>query len=73
MEEQLLAVSLTDVETAISAIQTGGQSVTVDGMTYSAANLSALVALRKQLQAETERSGGTRPLFRAFKMSGMGY
>lgn len=68
-----MAVTLTDVETAISAIHTGGQSVTVDGLTYTQASLSQLVELRKQLLDESDRSDGTRPVFRGFKMNGMAY
>jgi len=68
-----MALTLTDVETAISSIQSGGQSFTVDGITYSAASLPALVRLREQLLSDNDRSDGTRPVFRGFKMSGMGY
>ena len=68
-----MAVDLTTVNAAITAIQDSGQSFTLDGMTYSKGNLSALIDLREQLQRETERSGGSRPLFRRFKCSGMGY
>ena len=68
-----MAVTLTDVNAAISAIQSGGQSFTVDGMTYTSANLSTLIQLRERLLSETDRSDGTRPVFRGFKMNGMGY
>lgn len=67
-----MALTVAEVETAITAIQTGGQSVTVDGMTYTAANLNTLISLRERLQRETDRASG-RPVFRAFKMSNMGY
>lgn len=68
-----MAVSLTDVETAISTIQSGGQSFSIDGMTYNAANLDALLRLRTQLKAELDRANGTRPVFRGFKFDGMAY
>jgi len=67
-----MALTVAAVETAIEAIQTGGQSVTLDGMSYSAANLKTLIELRDKLNLETSRAS-TRPVFRAFKMSGMGY
>jgi len=67
-----MALTVAEVETAIQAIQTGGQSVTLDGMSYSAANLNTLMTLRNQLQRETDRSSG-RPVFRAFNMTNMGY
>ena len=68
-----MAVSLTDVESAISAIQSGSQSFTVDGVSYTKANVNALIQLRTKLQREAERSGGSRPVMRAFNFTGMGY
>ena len=68
-----MALTVAEVETAIAAIQTGGQSFTVNGLTYTAANLSALIALRDQIKSETARTAGTRPIFRRFNLSGMGY
>ena len=68
-----MAVTLTDVETAISTIQSNGQSFSLEGIVYSQANIGALIQLRQQLIDETDRSAGTRPVFRAFHMSGMGY
>ena len=67
-----MALTVAEVETAITAIMEGGQSVTIDGMTYSAANFDKLVGLRESLQNESDRAT-TRPVFRAFKVSGMGY
>ena len=67
-----MALTVAAVETAIEAIETGGQSVTLDGMSYSAANLKTLIELRDKLQLATDRAS-TRPVFRAFNMSGMGY
>ena len=68
-----MSLTVTTVETAITAIETSGQSFTLDGMTYSKADLNALRQLRKDLQAETERSGGNRPVFRGSGFSTMGY
>jgi len=67
-----MALTVSAVETAIEAIQTGGQNVTLDGMSYSAANLQTLIDLRDKLQLATDRAS-TRPVFRAVNMSGMGY
>ena len=67
-----MALTVAAVETAIETIQTSGQSVTIDGMTYNAANLKTLMGLRDQLQSATDEAN-TRPVFRAFKMSNMGY
>ena len=68
-----MAVTTTTVDAAITAIQDGGQSFTIDGMTYSQANLDALIRLRNQLRTESDRSDGTRPLFRAFGMGSASY
>lgn len=69
-----MALSVTDVETAITAIESGGQSFTIPGgLTYTSANLSELIKLRDALKAETSRSDGTRPVFRGFSFTGMGY
>ena len=45
-----MALTVGEVETAIQSIMDGGQSVTVDGMSYSAANLKTLIDLRDKLQ-----------------------
>jgi hypothetical protein len=68
-----MALTVAAVETAITAIETGGQSVTLGSITYTAANLQALLNLRSQLQREAEASGATRPVFRAFNFRGAGY
>ena len=64
-------MTLAQVNTAIEAILTGGQSHSVDGVSYTAANLGTLQALRTELMAQTSRA--TRPLFRAFRATSMGY
>jgi len=64
-------MTLTQVNTAIETILTSGQSYTIDGMSYSAANLGTLRELRTEMMAQTSRP--TRPLFRAFRATSMGY
>ena len=64
-------MTLTQVNTAIETILTGGQSCTIDGMTYTQANLGTLQSLRAEMMAQTARA--TRPLFRAFRATSMGY
>ena len=68
-----MAVTITDVETAITAIQTNGQSFTLGDMSYNSANLSALITLRDRLLNESARASQGRPLFRAFGFRSMGY
>jgi len=64
-------VTLAQVNTAIETILTGGQSFSVDGVSYTQANLASLQALRAELMAATART--TRPLFRAMNCRSMGY
>jgi|14BtaG_2_1085337.scaffolds.fasta_scaffold136314_2 hypothetical protein len=68
-----MAITLTEVEAAITAVQDNGQSVELDGMTYDAARLSDLIALRREINANAGRVTGTRPLMRRVDLSGMGY
>ena len=68
-----MAVTLTEVETAITQVETTGQAFTVDGVTYSRANISALTQLRDKLQNEAIRSAGTRPVFRGMDFTSTGY
>ena len=64
-------MTLAQVNTAIETILTGGQSFSIDGVSYTQASLATLRQLRETLMAETSRT--TRPLFRAFNFGGMGY
>lgn len=66
-------MTLAEVNASIAAIQTGGQSFGLGDMNQTQASLSALIDLREKLQNEALRTAGTRPTFRAFNMSGMGY
>lgn len=68
-----MSLSVTEIETAISTVTTTGQSVSVAGMSYSAANLSDLNDLLTKARNENMRSGGTRPLFRGISLSAAGY
>lgn len=68
-----MALTLATVETAIEAIQTTGQSFTVDGVTYNRGSLSTLVLLRDKLAAEESSVTGQRPATRGFSFTGMGY
>ena len=66
-----MALTLATVETAIETLLSGGQSFSVDGMTFTYASLGTLQSLRAELMAKTSRA--TRPLFRAFRGTSMGY
>ena len=66
-----MALTLETVETAITKLLEGGQSVSVDGMTFSQASLSALITMRDKMKHEADRSN--RPTVRAFNMRKMGY
>jgi hypothetical protein len=68
-----MAITLTEVETAIQQVETSGQGFTVDGVTYNRANLSALLALRDTLQRNADRESGARPVFRGFQFNTLGY
>ena len=68
-----MALSLSTVETAINTIQTTGQSVSIEGMSYTAANIGELMDLRKTIIQETNKANTTRPAFRGFDFSNMGY
>lgn len=68
-----MALSETDIETAINTILSTGQTVSVEGMTYTAANIDVLYALLQHDQSADQRAGGTRPTMLGFKMSNMGY
>lgn len=68
-----MAITLATVEDAIAQVETSGQSGAVDGIAYSRANLSALLALRDTLKRESERTSGARPVFRGFNFTSAGY
>jgi hypothetical protein len=66
-------ITVAAIDAAITAVLEHGQTVAIGGVQYSKANLNALRQLRSELVSETSRSGGTRPVFRATNLSGMGY
>ena len=68
-----MAITAEAVETAIQTVLSTGQSVSVEGVLYSRASLSALVSLRDQLLAEKAAATSARPTFRAFNLGGMAY
>ena len=65
--------TVAEIDAAIKDIQDNGQSFTLNDITYNAATLSALVEFRNQLLRQEGRDSGSRPTFRAFHLSGMGY
>jgi hypothetical protein len=68
-----MAIDVDTIDTAITTIQTTGQSVSVEGMSYSAANLGDLIKLRSILKNENMRTVGNRPVMRGFDFTNMGY
>ena len=68
-----MALTAAAVDTAIETIESTGQNVTVDGLSYGLANLDALIRLRDKLANETLRSNGRRPMFRGMDFRGAGY
>ncbi len=53
-----MALTLAKVETAIEALLSGGQSYSIDGMSYTQANLQALIGLRDKLKKEEAAKRG---------------
>ncbi len=66
-------ITVQEIDDAIRTILTKGQSVSVDGVNYSKANIASLRLLRREMAGVVGRTGGKRPPFRAVKLSGMGY
>jgi hypothetical protein len=66
-----MALTLATVETAIIKLLEGGQSVSVDGMSFSQSSMDSLIKLRDKMKHEADRS--TRPTIRAVDFNGMGY
>ena len=53
-----MALTVATVETAIEALLSGSQSVSVDGMSYTKANLKTLWDMRTQLKQEAGHAFG---------------
>ena len=47
-----MSLTVSQIDTAITAILELGQTITIDGVSYSKANLSELRALRTEIQGE---------------------
>ncbi len=54
-----LAQKLTRVQTAIAKIENGAQSISVEGRTYTRANLQTLYDRETQLETKIAREAGT--------------
>lgn len=54
-----LAQKLARVQTAIAAIESGAQSISVEGRTYTRANLQTLYDREDQLELKIAREAGT--------------
>ena len=68
-----MAVTVASIDAAITAISDNGQSFTIDGVTYNAANLKTLWQMRENITEEAARASGARPTMRGIRLSGMGY
>ena len=64
--------TLAEVNAAITKVTDEGQSSTVDGISYTRANLASLTQLRDTMISAEGRSAGSRPTFRAFNFTSMG-
>ena len=62
-----------EIQTAITTVAQGGQSFTIDGMTYTQANIGTLQKIYDDKVQEEARADGSRPLMRGVNLSGMGY
>jgi len=65
--------TLAEVNAAITKVADEGQSSMIDGISYTRANLASLTQLRDTLKGASDRAAGSRPTFRAFNFTGMGY
>lgn len=57
-----MSLSISQIDAAITAILTTGQSYSVDGVVYTRADLGRLQDLRREILGETQNTGG-RNLF----------
>jgi len=65
--------TLAEVNAAITKVADEGQSSMIDGISYTRANLASLTQLRDTLKSASARAAGSRPTFRGFNFSSMGY
>lgn len=68
-----MALTVATVNTAIEKITTTGQSYSLDGVSFSKANLSSLIELRDKLILSEAKTNKTRPTMRGFSFNAMGY
>ena len=66
-------MTVAEIDAAIKQIVETEQSFSLDGVSYSRADLSTLIRLRDELAIESGRATGKRPVFRGFGFRGMGY
>jgi Flp pilus assembly protein protease CpaA len=60
------------VQTAITAVL-AGQSFTIDGVTFTRANLSTLYKQEAYLENKLSKEGGNRPFMKSIGFGGMSY
>ena len=65
--------TLAEVNAAITKVTDEGQSSTVEGISYTRANLAALIQLQDTLQGASNRASGSRPTFRGYQFTTLGY
>jgi hypothetical protein len=65
-----MALTVAQIDQAIEDIIVKGQSSSVDGTSFTRANLPGLTELRDRLTNTEPRTNGKRPVFRSFNMSG---
>ena len=68
-----VAAQLEELQTAITAVL-GGQSFTIDGVTFTRASLASLQTRETYLQAQyAKSSSGARKQIKTVNFSGLGY
>ena len=60
------------VQTAIAAAESG-QSFTLDGVTFTRANVSSLYAQERYLEGKLSKENGNRPFLKTVNFNGMSY
>jgi hypothetical protein len=65
--------TVAQIDTAILAILTEGQSVMIDGVQFSRANLKTLYTMRRDSKREAALSNGTRRRRKTLNLSQTGY
>ena len=59
-------------QTAITACE-AGQSFSIDGVSFTRANIESLYKREKYLEAKLAKENGSRPFMKTVNLSGMGY